>query len=125
MAFQVVTVQVNDSDHLSTQVFLDGESFGLDFYTTKVPNLADDTVAECWYLDLYDSAGEPLVLGIGLAAGIDILFPYRARAVPKGKLFVNPEGGSFVDPTVDSFKDALAVLYYQPAASVTELGVSG
>lgn len=124
MAFQELTVQVNDSDHLSTVVFLDQVSFRLDFYTTKVPDLSSGAVTQLWYIDLYDSAGNALVLGIGMATGIDILFPYRARAVPAGKLFVNPESTLFIDPTVDTFKDDEAVLYYQPAADVTALGTA-
>lgn len=121
---QEVTVQVNRSDHLSTVVFLDNASYRLDFYTTKVPDLTTGTVAQCWYLDLYDGANTPLVLGIGLVTGIDILFPYHARGVPPGKLFVSPQNTSFIDPTVDTFDDDEALLFYQPFADVQELGVA-
>lgn len=124
MSLEEVTVQVNGSDHLSTVVFLDNVSYRMDFYTTKVPNLMTGTVAQCWYLDLYDSAGTGLVLGIGLATGIDILFPYHARAVPVGKLFVNPQTTLFIDPTVDTFVDDEAILFYQPLADVQALGTS-
>lgn len=124
MALQEVTVQVNGSDHLTTVQFLDGVSYRLDFYTTKVPNLMTGTVAQCWYLDLYDVADKPLVLGIGLVTGIDILFPYHALAVPPGKLFVNPQTTLFIDPTVDTFLDEEAICFYQPEADVKSLGVS-
>ena len=124
MAIQEVTVQVNDSDHLSTRVELDGVEFRLDFYVTKSPNLTTGVVTQVWYLDLYDSADNPLVLGIGLATGIDILYPYRALEVPAGKLFVNPTGGVSVDPTVNTFSEDEAVLYYQPEADVEALGVA-
>ena len=125
MAIQTLTVQVNNSQRLNTQVALDGQNFGLNFYVTKVPNLQDGTVAQFWYLDLYDSQGNAVVLGIGLVAGIDMLFPYRALSVPKGKLFVYPsQDGLFIDPTVDTFSEDNAHLYYQPVADVVALGTS-
>jgi len=125
MSFQEVTVQENGSGHLTSQATLDGVSFGLNFYLTKVPDLQTGAVAEFWYMDELDSAAVPLVLGIGLVTGIDILFPYRARAMPKGKLFVNPEGTRFIDPTANTFKDDEAFLFYQPEADVLALGLAG
>ena len=117
MAIQQLTVQVNESQHFNSTVTLDQQNFGLSFYVTKVPNLQDGTVAEFWYMDLANSQGTPVVQGIGLVAGIDLLFPYRALAVPMGKLFVYPsKNGLFVDPTVDTFSDDNAHLWYQPEA---------
>jgi len=117
MAIRELTVQVNNSDHLSTQVNLDGELFRLDFYTTKAVDLSTglppDTT-KLWYIDLYDSQGNALVLGLGMATGIDILHPYRALGVPKGKLFVAPSNeGTFIDPDSTAFSEDRAHLYYQ------------
>jgi len=124
MTIQRLTVQVNESDHLSTRVFLDDEQFRLDFYVTKIVNTDTLVVTTAWYLDLYDSAGDPLVLGIGLTAGIDLLYPYRALKVPQGKLWVQPMSGIYADPTIDTFEEDEAVVYYQPVADVEALGVA-
>lgn len=123
MAIQQLTVQVNESDHLSTRVFLDDEQFRLDFYITKIVDTSTLAVTTAWYFDLYDSAGDPLVLGIALASGIDLLFPYRALKVPKGKLFLQSTTNVLEDPTVDSFRDDEVLLWYQPEADVEALGV--
>ena len=123
MAFQKITVQVNESQHLSTQVFLDNVSYRLDFYVTKVPDLVTGESTNLWYIDLYNSANTPIVLGIGMATGIDIFFPYRARAVPAGKLFVAPQDTAYIDPTENTFINDEAILFYQPAADVAALGL--
>jgi hypothetical protein len=125
MAFQSLVVQVNQSQHLSTQVFLDNVSYRLDFYVTRVPDLSTGVSANYWYLDLYDSSDNAIVLGIGLVTGIDILFPYRALNVPAGKLFVSPQETAYIDPTENTFINDEALLLYQPAADVLALGVSG
>jgi len=121
MPIRELTVQVNDSDHLSTQVNLDSELFRLDFYTTKVPDLSTGLppdMTELWYIDVYDSQGNALILGLGMSSGIDIFYPYRAIGAPKGKLFVAPSvDGPFIDPDATAFSEERAHLYYQTADS--------
>jgi len=109
MAIIEITAQFREEDkHTSQTLTLDGVRFRLDTYTNK----ADGR----WYLDLFDDAGAPIVLGIGLATGLDLLYPYRYLDVPAGILFVNDLAGPQEDPGLDAFKDKAAALYYQEAA---------
>lgn len=104
-----IKVQVRDTDqHLAQVVVLDSSQYQLDTYNNKYDGR--------WYLDLHDSLGNPVVRSIGLVAGIDLLYPYRAYAgVPPGKLFVRLTDGQLDDPTLDTFSQGKAVFYYQEA----------
>lgn len=106
MAITQISPQLREEDtHTSQTLTLDRVRFQLDTYT----NNADGG----WYMDLRDSTGEPIVLGIALVTGLDLLFPYRYLDVPAGVLFINDLDGPRQDPTLDSFKDQEVALYYQ------------
>lgn len=106
----MITVQFRQEDkHTSQTLTLDGVRFQLDTYT----NRADGS----WYMDLFDTDGTPLVQGIALVTGLDLLYPYRYLPVPAGVLFVNDLDGPRTDPGLDSFTDKEAALYYQSAES--------
>jgi hypothetical protein len=101
-----IVVQAREDDtHTSQSLTLDGARFRIDFYTNKSDG--------CWYLDLFDSEDAPMVLGIGLVTGLDLLFPYRYLPVPSGVLFVNDHIGERQDPTLNSFFEDEMNLYYQ------------
>ena len=106
MSIVQITSQFRKEDkHTSQTVTLEGVRFRIDTYT----NTADG----CWYMDLYDSDNAPLVIGIRLTTGLDLLFPYRYKAVPPGILFINDHVGQRQDPTLDAFDDQEVALYYQ------------
>lgn len=108
MAITQITVQFREEDkHTSQTLTLDGVRFQLDTYTNK----ADGS----WYMDLRNTDGDPIVLGIALATGLDLLYPYRYLGVPSGVLFVNDLAGPREDPGLDTFTDQGAALYYQDA----------
>ncbi len=109
MAITQITVQFRTEDkHTSQTLELDGVRFQLDTYT----NRADGR----WYIDIRDTQGDALVLGIALVTGLDLLFPYRYLDVPEGVLFVHDLAGPKEDPGLTSFDDQAAALYYQDAA---------
>lgn len=87
---------------------LDGEVFHIIIYSNKRAN--------GWHFDLLDSQREPLLRGAALVAGIDLLHPYRYRAVPRGKLFVQSLETPPVDPDLTAFLEGRSGLYYQEAA---------
>ena len=104
-------VQVGDPDigfstNFRYTVFLEGSQFGLVFYT----NDPDDS----WFWDLTDVNFEPVVAGLGLAVGLDMLFPYRSLGdvIPPGVLYCVDLSGNGSDPTVSSFQDGTHVLRY-------------
>lgn len=92
--------------HVSTTAQLGDFTYRLDYYTNKADN--------GWYMDISAQDGTPLVIGIGLVAGIDLLYPYRYLNVPPGKIFVSPQGpDGYVDPTLDAFINGYATIYYE------------
>ncbi len=104
---QEISVQLNESVHLTQTLTLDGVRFQLETYTNK----ADDS----WYMDLLDEDGVALVRGIALATGLDLLYPYRyLEKIPPGILFINDQTlPDLQDPTLDSFVDKEFALYYE------------
>lgn len=106
MSILEIEVQFKDEDvHTSRVVVLEGVRFRLDTYTNKQDNT--------WYMDLYDDQDVPLVQGLALVVGLDLLFPYRYKNVPPGILFVNDQSGVVQDPNLESFSKKEAALYYQ------------
>ena len=126
MLLYVLKAQVGGSQHYSSRVVLDNVAFRLDFYTgvTTPTDYPSAGVAEqgLWYWDLYDSIGDPLVMGQGLTSGVDLFFPFRARGVPAGKMFVRCNQSIQLDPTLDSFNDQLATVFYQSYQQVLDSG---
>lgn len=94
-------------DHLEYPIELDGVTFHLVIYSNKR--------AAGWHFDLLDSSRVPLLRGAALVAGIDLLHPYRYRAVPQGKLFVHSHVNPPQDPDLTAFVERRASLYYQTA----------
>lgn len=112
MIFSITVQHRKEDKHTSQTMVLDGVRFRLDTYT----NIVDSS----WYLDLFDSQGNALVLGIALAVGLDLFYPYRHLDIPTGILFVQDQSGiPPTDPTLDSFIDEDHILYYQEAADAT------
>ena len=107
-------VQIGDpnigfSTNFRYTVFLEGTQFGLVFYTEK----PDDQ----WFFDLTTVNFEPVVAGLGLSVGLDLLFPYRSlgEAIPPGILYCVDLSGEGNDPTVESFQNGTHVLRYMTA----------
>ncbi len=103
-----ITPQFREQDkHTSQTLTLDNVRFRLDTYTNRADGF--------WYMDLFDTDDAAVLLGIRLMTGLDLLFPYRYRAVPAGVLFINDLTGPRQDPTLDSFRDEDVALYYETA----------
>lgn len=114
MSILELPVQVGDpeigfSSNYSYTTFLDGVQVGLRFYTNK----PDDS----WFFDITTVNFEPVVAGLGLAVGLDLLFPYRSKGdlIPPGILYCVDLTGEGNDPTVESFQNQTHVLRYMTA----------
>jgi len=85
------------SSQFSYTIILEGRRHGLRFYTNGIDGL--------WYFDLTDTNFDPVVVGLGLSVGVDLLFPYRhlSDLVPPGVLYCVDLSGVGSDPTTDSF----------------------
>lgn len=64
-----------------------------------------------WILDLLSSTGAPIVLGIRVVEGIDLLQPYRSRAVPPGILRCVDTLGNDADPLRQGLRGAQRLVY--------------
>jgi len=72
-------------------------------------------LGEGWYLDVSAPDNTPLVLGVALVLGVDLLAPYRAGyAVPQGTLWLARTDATKQEPTGDDFGAGRCVLYYLP-----------
>jgi len=111
MSVLELPVQVGDpaigfTSNFQYTIFLEGVQFGLVFKTNK----PDDS----WFMDITTVNFEPVVMGLGLAVGLDLLFPYRSKGarIPPGVLYCVDLSGNGSDPAVDSFENKTHVLRY-------------
>ena len=89
-----------DDGNQEFNITLDNELFKLGFiYNTRMLR---------WFMNIYDSQGISIVLGIGLLRGVNLLEQYRYKSVPKGGLYVIGEE----EMTEDNFGDTVK-LYYE------------
>lgn len=109
MSVLEITVQFReDETHASQTLVLEGVRVRFDTYTNRDDN--------SWYLDIYDDDDQPMIIGIALAVGLDLLFPYRHLNVPPGILFVQDQGGQpFRDPILPDFFAGNMALFYVSA----------
>jgi len=63
-----------------------------------------------WVLDIFDIQGEPLVCGIAVITGFDLLMPYKYLGFT-GCLVVLTDGDQYAPPTFESLGDS-SHLYY-------------
>lgn len=87
-------------------IFLEGVQIGLTFKTNK----PDDS----WFFDISTVNFDPVVVGLGLAVGLDLFFPYRSKGalIPPGILYCVDLSGNGSDPGVDAFENKTHVLRY-------------
>jgi hypothetical protein len=107
MSILQITPQFRELEtHTSQTLTLDGVRIRLDTYTNIVDN--------SWYFDVYDSDDNPLLKGIAVATGLDLLFPYKYKPIPQGILFVQDQSGfPFRDPIVPDLVNKDMALFYQ------------
>ena len=73
--------------------------------------------AECWVLDLYDSEGSAILLGLMLVPGIDLLIPYQhQKQLYGGLVLVEKEVGDYMDPA--GLGTSTKLLWYPPGEEV-------
>ena len=98
--------EIGFSSNYAYTIFLEGVQFGLTFKTNKP--------ADSWFMDISTVNFEPVIMGLGLAVGLDLLFPYRSKGVlvPPGILYCVDLSGAGTDPVVDSFENQTHALRY-------------
>lgn len=66
-----------------------------------------------WFLDIFDPAGNPLVAGIPLVTGVDLLEPYPDLKFG-GALYVMTDGAPTAPPTYDNLGTQAHVYFEAP-----------
>lgn len=70
---------------------------------------------QTWFLDLADVTGAPIVAGVALIPGRNLLTQYRTRGVPPGTLYVYDPKGDGATPSQDDFSLGYLLLYASAA----------
>lgn len=110
MATLQLTVQPRGQEsHFRTAVILEQQRYLFDFYTNAVDG--------AWYFDLQNDDATSVARGIGLATGVNLLFPYRHLDFPPGDLFIFDKGLNGNDPDLEAFVEGRAVLLYLESVS--------
>jgi hypothetical protein len=76
------------------QIAINGTLYGLSFYWIDAPDGG-------WIMDIYDGAWEPIVEGIPLVTGSDLLAQYGYLAFGF-KMYVVSDGAPYIPPTWQS-----------------------
>lgn len=63
-----------------------------------------------WYLDIADAAGNPILLGVPLVTGVDLLKQYRHLGLG-WSLIVKTDGDFYADPTKNNL-GTISHLYF-------------
>ncbi len=88
---------------------LDGLLYGLRFvYNSRMQR---------WFMDLEGADGTPLVSGLRVAAGHNMLRPFVAAGFPPGQLFALDDSGLGRDPDRFGWRGDFRLIY-RPAADV-------
>lgn len=67
-----------------------------------------------WILSIYDSAQNPIVMGLPLLVGRDIIGQYATLALPPGPLFCVDDSGKGLQPALSSFLLTHRFIYAEP-----------
>lgn len=94
-----------DLPHQSFSVQLDGTVFRL--------RLRYNWRAGHWALDLADSSGAPLISGVAVRLGVDLLAQYADDRLPSGKLFAMNWVAPYQPPGRDNFGTDVVLIYEQ------------
>ena len=103
---EIYTLNLRSSDSYRFTTILDQVTYQL-----RMNWIAKE---DAWYMDIYDGANDPLILGHKLLYGNIILDKYHADSrVPKGEFaFVSGLSSDLLRPTYDSVSKGDALYYF-------------
>jgi hypothetical protein len=105
----------SDRPEISFRLRLDGTIYGMRLSYMR----RNGTVPGTWMLDIRNAAGDPIVLGIRVVEGCDLLAPYRSRDVPPGILRCVDTTGADADPLREGLRGPQR-LVYRPRADIPD-----
>ena len=104
MAFIELPVASDIADQ-SFSVQLDGAVYQV--------RLRYNTRAGHWALDLADAVGTPLLSGMAIRLGVDLLAQFSDDRFPPGKLFAMNWVNAYAEPDRDNFGTDVALIYQE------------
>ncbi len=99
------TLQAYDS----VDVTLSGVSFRLVFYWNNRDG-SNNPAGGAWILSLNDSLDNPIVSGIKMVLGLNLLSPFALNA-PEGSLFLVDLSGHDIDPGFNDLGNRVILIY--------------
>lgn len=87
-------------------IALSGVTYNLRFHFADAPEAG-------WILDIYDVNKNPIICGLALVTGADLLAQYAYLGIP-GKLYVSTDGDAGAAPTFDGLGTTSHLYYEDP-----------
>lgn len=105
MAFIEIPVQAVPYQRFSIQI--DGAAYHL--------RVSHNTRAGTWSIDIYDAVQTPLVCGMAMRLGLDLLSQFSDDRFPPGRMFLQNLKEAYAEPDRENLGTDV-VLIYQEAA---------
>jgi hypothetical protein len=112
VTMQIIDTVTPQSFFYVENVPLEGASYGLGFYW--------NVRASAWFFDIDDPFGNPVVHGLRITAGRNLLVQSVNSLQPPGVFFVWDTSGGDVDPGINDL-GVRVLLIYIPAADVAAI----
>jgi hypothetical protein len=65
-----------------------------------------------WYMNIRDSEANPIVMGLTVTIGSDILAPYHHKSCPPGALIAYDSTGKDLDGNVEDLGERIQLVYF-------------
>jgi hypothetical protein len=115
ITFELISLPVQPDHkvtHFDATIRLGDRAWFFSFYTNSEGG---------WFMNIGTDPSTPVIAGIGIATGLDLLFPFRHLDVPPGPLWVLDRNNSDADPDDTGFADGrYSLVYVDLAASTLE-----
>jgi hypothetical protein len=102
MAFIELPI-IADTPDQSFSVILDGSLYQV--------RLRYNGRAGCWALSLFNAAGAPLIAGMAVRLGVDLLAQFSDNAFPPGRLFIINWADEYAKPGRKNFGSDVSLIY--------------
>lgn len=85
----------NEKYNYKFDIVLEGKKY---FFSFNYNNRID-----AWFMDIADEVESPIVEGLMLFLGLDLLEQYADERLPQGNLFIVNNKEEFIEPTEENF----------------------
>lgn len=72
-----------------------------------------NTRSACWVMDLSTAVGDPILTGIAVRLGIDLLSQFEDDRLPPGRLFAINYNDEYAEAGINNFGTDVAIVYQE------------